>query len=436
MVAPMLIRTLGPIELHTPAAVHQLGAGKPAAVLATLVQQPNAWVTVDQLAEATWPGAAMPASAGANLKTYVWQLRRLLGGPDRIIRRADAYRLRVLPGELDADQARSLATAARTADPATAADLIRQALALWRGRPYSGVESAATAADVLEELRLELSERLAALRLELGDTTEAIGTLRGVVAEAPLREPAWALLVRALHTAGQRTEALLASRRAAAILRTELGVAPGPQLTAAALSSAPFSTLFSTTPSPIRRELPRDVRLVGRVAELAHINRAAAGPAPIVLLSGPAGIGKTTLAVHAAHRLAAEFPDGQFFIHLRQPAGALLERLLRGVGLGPCDIPADLDERAALWRSEVARRRVLLVLDDAQTRDQVWPLLPATAGSMALVTARSLTGHLDGATHLPLGPAAMRPLSGRPAVRRAPLRNTPSNPALHRRAAV
>ncbi|GLY97614.1 BTAD domain-containing putative transcriptional regulator [Actinoplanes sp. NBRC 103695] len=425
----MLIRTLGPIELHTPTAVHQLGAGKPAAVLATLVQQPNAWVTVDQLAEATWPGAAMPASAAANLKTYVWQLRRLLGGADRITRRADAYRLRVLPGELDADQARSLAAAARTADPSTAADLIREALALWRGRPYSGVESAATAADVLEELRLELSERLAALRLELGDTAEAIGTLRGVVAEAPLREPAWALLVRALHTAGQRTEALLASRRAAAILRTELGVAPGPQLTA-------YSASFPAAPSLVRRELPRDVRLVGRAAELAHISRAAAGPAPIVLLSGPAGIGKTALAVHAAHRLAADFPDGQFFIHLRQPAGALLERLLRGLGLRPCDIPADLDERAALWRSEVSRRRVLLVLDDAQTREQVWPLLPATSGSMALVTARSLTGHLDGATHLPLGPAGMRPLTGRPAVRRAPLRNTPTNPALHRRAAV
>ncbi|MEV7625670.1 BTAD domain-containing putative transcriptional regulator [Actinoplanes sp. NPDC089786] len=398
----MLFRILGPIELHTPAAVHQLGAGKPATVLATLLQQPNAWVTVDQLAEATWPGAAMPASASANLKTYVWQLRRLLpdlDGAGRIDRRADAYRLRVAPGEVDADRARSLGASALAAPPPARLPLLREALSLWRGRPYCGVEPAASAALALTELRLELSEQLAEVQLELGDHTNAVGTLREVTSEAPLREPAWALLVRALTAAGQRTEALLAARRAAEILRSELGVTPGPVLAAASHSLAPPLTDVSP-----RRELPRDVRLIGRAPEIAHIRRAATAPAPLVLLTGPPGIGKTALAVHAAHQLAPNFPDGQFFVHMRQPAGALLDRLLRGLGLSLLRIPPDLDERASLWRSSVAGRRILLVLDDALTRDQVWPLLPATPGSLTLVTARSLAGHLDGATRIPLHP--------------------------------
>lgn len=135
----MLFRVLGPLEVHA-AEVHALGAGKPALVLATLLQQPNAWVPVDQIAEATWPGADRPASARANLKTYVWQLRRMLPGVPagaRIERNADAYRLRVAPGELDADHARELAVAARRPGlpPQEARTLVERALALWRGRP-------------------------------------------------------------------------------------------------------------------------------------------------------------------------------------------------------------------------------------------------------------------------------------------------------------
>jgi DNA-binding SARP family transcriptional activator len=408
----MLFRILGPIELHTPAAVHQLGAGKPATVLATLLHQPNAWVTVDQLAEATWSGTAMPPSASANLKTYVWQLRRLLprvDGAGRIDRRADAYRLRVLPGEVDAERARSLGTLAMSASRSDAHELLREALGLWRGRPYCGVESAAEAALALGDLRLRLCEQLAEVQLALGDQTEAVGTLRELTSEAPLREPAWALLVRALDAAGQRTEALLAARRAAEILRTELGVAPGAQLIAATRALPSRADISDPAgPRTVRRELPRDVRLFGRGTELARIRQAAAGPAPLILLTGPAGIGKTALAVHAAHLLSPGFPDGQFFIHPRQPAAALLERLLRGVGVARADIPADLDERIGLWRTEIAHRRVLLVLDDAVSREQIWPLLPAGAGSLAMVTSRSLSGHLDGATRISLSAAVVQ----------------------------
>jgi DNA-binding SARP family transcriptional activator len=393
----VLYRTLGPLEVHTPEA-HQLGAGKPATVLATLLTQPNAWVAVDRLIAATWPGPDMPASASSNLKTYVWQLRRLLpdlDGASRIERRADAYRLRVLPGEVDADRARELAAAARC--PSVAAEdalaLVEEALALWRGRPFSGLDSAAAAAATLDELQLQLREQLARLQVELGRKDQAVGTLRRVTADAPLREAAWAQLVRTLHDSGRRTEALIACRRAADVLRAELGVGPGP-----ALAAAERTVLGGAS---IRRELPRDVRLIGRTAELATIRDAGRA---VVVIEGPAGIGKTALAVHAAHRLAPAYPDGQFFVGMRLGPGALLGRLLRGVGVPAAEAPSDLDEKAALWRSEVARRRVLLILDDAAGRDRVWPLLPAGDGALTIVTARGLDVGVDGATRLPLGP--------------------------------
>jgi DNA-binding SARP family transcriptional activator len=421
----VLYRILGPLEVHT-AEVRQLGAGKPAAVLATLLQQPNAWIAVDQLIAAAWPGPVTPASFEANLKTYVWQLRRLLpdlDGASRIERRAGAYRLRVAPGELDADRARELAVAARRpgVEAAEALALIEEALGLWRGRPFSGIESPAVAA--LDELHLQLREHLAEVQLKLGHHDQAAGTLRRVTADAPLREDAWAQLVRTLHAAGRRTEALLAGRRAADVLAAELGVGPGPALTA-----AERQILGSARTTPARRELPRDVHLVGRTAEVAVVRRAAAGVAPVVHIEGPAGIGKTGLAVHAAHLLAPGYPDGQFFVGLRLSAGTVLDRLLRGLGVPAAQTPSDLDGKAALWRSEVSGRRVLLVLDDATGRDQVWPLLPTGAGTLTLVTTRAPAAHVDGATRVrlgPLGPAAAASLFGaaagfidEPAVRR------------------
>jgi DNA-binding SARP family transcriptional activator len=397
----VLYRILGPLEVHT-AEVHQLGAGKPATVLATLLQQPNAWIAVDQLIAATWPGPAIPPSAEANLKTYMWQLRRLLpdlDGAGRIERRADAYRLRVAPGEIDADRARELAVAARQpgVEAVEALALIEEALGLWRGRPYSGIES--PAATTLEELQLQLREHLAHVQLKLGHNDQAVGTLRRVTADAPLREAAWAQLVRTLQATGQRIEALVASRRATDVLAAELGVGPGPALTA-----AQRQVLGISRTRPTRRELPRDVRLIGRTAELAAVRRAAAGVAPVIQIEGPAGIGKTALAVHAAHLLAPGYPDGQFFVGMPLCPGAILDRLLRGLGVPAADTPSDPDEKAALWRSEVIRRRVLLVLDGATAHDQAWPLLPTGAGTLTLITTRVPAAHVDGATRVPLGP--------------------------------
>ncbi|WP_433730157.1 BTAD domain-containing putative transcriptional regulator [Actinoplanes sp. CA-051413] len=390
----MLFHILGPLEVHT-TIPGRLGTGKPATVLAALLLRPNAWVGVDILTEALWPDRTAPASAEANLKTYVWQLRRMLpshvDGGERIQRTTGAYRMRVAPGELDAVRAAELSAAASAAgSDAEALVLLEDALRLWRGRPFEGVEVDTGALIGLLELHLDLREHLGEVLLALGRAADAATTLRSVTADAPLRESAWALLVRALHASGLRTDALVAYRQATGVLAAELGVGPGPGLVAAHRRA-----LGST-----RRELPRDTRLTGRAGELARLLR----PAPVTIVDGMPGVGKTALVVHAAHRLAADYPDGQLFVAMtgRTPVA---QRLLRGVGI--TDAPSDPDEQAALWRSEVARRRMLIVLDGARDAAEVAPLLPATSGSRTLVTTTRRGWHLDGAARLalqPLGP--------------------------------
>jgi hypothetical protein len=230
--------------------------------------------------------------------------------------------------------------------------------------------------------------------------------LRTVTADAPLREGAWAQLVRTLHTAGRRAEALAACRRAREVLSAELGVAPGPVLAEAYRLVLGGAQLLRT-----RRELPRDLPLTGRTDGLDAVRRAATEDSPVVVINGMAGVGKTALAVHAAHRLAPSYPDGQFFVNLHggDPHAALapsaaLERLLRGIGVPAAEIPSDVDERSARWRSELSRRRVLLVLDDAANGDQLEPLLPAAPACLTLVTTSNRGWHLDGADRIGLEP--------------------------------
>ncbi|MEE6258193.1 AfsR/SARP family transcriptional regulator [Plantactinospora sonchi] len=420
----VLFHVLGPIEVHSRPG-HRLGAGKPARVLATLLSQPNAWVTVDQLRETTWQEQDAPESAEANLKTYVWRLRRILPGfadGPRIESRPGAYRLRVGAGELDADLATDLAARARTGfadgDAGAALALVDAALRLWRGRPFAGFDpaSAATVAR-LDELHLDLQEQRAELLVALGRAGEAVEVLRAVTTTAPLREAAWARLVGVLHLTGARPAALAAYRQARQVLTAELGVEPGPALAEAYRRAV--GGVRDVTP---RRELPRNVPLTGRADELETLLRAVAGPAPLVLVDGMVGVGRTAFVVHAAHRLAARCPDGQFFVRLGAdlPAGpatgvravetgpggpaAVLGRLLRGLGVPGPELPADLDGRSALWRSELAGQRVLLVLDDVPDGTNLAPLLPAGPGCLTLVTTRNRNWHPDAATRVSLPP--------------------------------
>ncbi|MFD1150607.1 AfsR/SARP family transcriptional regulator [Saccharothrix hoggarensis] len=217
----MIFRVLGP----------QAGPRKPATLLAALLLHANAWVSLDELIDEIWQEQAVPASADRNVRTYVWQLRRALP-PGRIDARPRAYRLRVERGELDADVARSLLDRSAHASPADAVTHLTCALDLWRGRPFEELrsETAAPSAARLHELRWDLRERLADAYTALGRHGDAIGVLRALTAEDPMREDTWARLVRALHTAGRRANALSEYRRACALLAAELGVEPGPEL--------------------------------------------------------------------------------------------------------------------------------------------------------------------------------------------------------------
>ncbi|MGX7674421.1 BTAD domain-containing putative transcriptional regulator [Plantactinospora sp. DSM 117369] len=419
----MLFHVLGPLEVHCATGTRPIGAGKRAALLAILLTKPNAWLTIDELIATIWPEQAVPASAEANLKTYVWTLRRRLpdhnGGP-RIESRPGAYRIRIGRGELDVDRVGELAEQARLAsaggDPGTAAARLDQALRMWRGRPFAELDGTA-ATEVLtnlDDLRLGLAEQLAEAQLAAGHGQDALITLRAITVDAPLREAAWAQLIRVLHVTGRRAEALAAYRQARELLSAELGVEPGAALAEAyrlALGDSHRTALGGAPGGSVRRELPRDVPLAGRRAELAAVRRAAHDAAPVVLVEGMAGVGKTALVVHAAHQLAADHPDGQFFVRLgdaghpgTSTAAAALDRLLRGVGVPDSEIPRDLDERSALWRSELARRRVLLVLDDVPGPDALAPLLPAAPGCLALVTTRNRGWHPGGATRISLAP--------------------------------
>jgi DNA-binding SARP family transcriptional activator len=228
----MLFHVLGPIEVHA-AGAHLAVAGKPAMVLATLLLHRNAWVSLDELADHVWPDGRAPLSAVANLRTYVWRLRRELPEPGRLDGLGDMYRLHARPDEVDAGRAAEiLRDAARVADPAMALSMVDEALGWWRGRPYAGLPFAVEA-DQLNELQLDLRELRAALLPALGRPAEAVTELRTVLTVAPLREGAWAGLVRTLAATGRRAEALLAYRRAAELLGAELGVEPGPELAAA-----------------------------------------------------------------------------------------------------------------------------------------------------------------------------------------------------------
>ncbi|MEV4348281.1 BTAD domain-containing putative transcriptional regulator [Actinoplanes sp. NPDC049596] len=231
----MLFHVLGPIEVHATGA-HLAVPGKPAVVLTTLLLHRNAWVSLDELAEQVWPHGRAPLSAVANLRTYVWRVRRLLPEPGRLDRLGDTYRLRAQPDEVDAGRAaRVLAEASRTADPAQALSMVDEALGWWRGRAYPGLDTplALTLAEQLDELRLDLRELRAARLLALGRGAEATAELRVVLTAAPLRERAWAGLMHTLSATGRRSEALMAYRRAAELLAAELDVPPGPELLAA-----------------------------------------------------------------------------------------------------------------------------------------------------------------------------------------------------------
>jgi DNA-binding SARP family transcriptional activator len=430
----MEVRLLGPVEVHADTGQLPIRGPIQRALVAMLALHANRVVTSQELMRSVWGPAS--TAARRSLQWQVWQLRRLLGThADRLVYRAPGYLLRVEPGELDlarfqdlADQGRELLAAA---DAEEAGRLLGAALALWRGRALEDVQVAALAEQGarLEQRRLAVAEDRVQADLDAGRGDGLVAELEGLVAAEPLRERLTGLLMVALYRSGRQADALAAFRALRRRLVEQQGVEPGrpvqelqrrilaadPDLDPPAAATA-GARITAPAQVPVPRQLPPDVAgFTGREPELVQLDRALAaagqdGPVVIGAIQGTAGIGKSALAVHAAHRLAGRFPDGKLDVDLHGATAGLeplaplevLGRFLRALGVAAAAVPADLEEASAAFRSRVAGRRLLVVLDNAVDAAQVRPLLPAAAGCGVLVTSRQLLASLDGATHLHL----------------------------------
>jgi DNA-binding SARP family transcriptional activator len=437
---------LGPLVVRRDGVALPVPRGRQRALLAVLLLNVGRVVSVGEIAEALW-GPAPPPSAPATVRNYLKRLRSVLGdaGQARIVTRAPGYVIRADPGELDLDRFEALLEGARQAARAgsweTVADQARAALGLWRGEPLADVRSEALAlreVPRLAELRLQAAELRIDAELQLGRHGAVIAELERLAAAYPLREHLYARLMLALYRDGRQAEALAVYRHARRVLVDELGAEPGAELrelhqqilnadpVGAGTGSGPLppggAVSAGARPEPVApRELPGPVpHFVGRAAELADLTgmleRASAHRPPTLVISaiaGMAGVGKTALAIQWAHQVADRFPDGQLHVNLRgydpgQPRSAAdaLAGFLRSLGLAEQDIPAGTAERAARYRSLLAGRRMLIMIDNARDVEQVRPLLPGSPSCMTVVTSRDALAGLvarDGAARLDLG---------------------------------
>jgi DNA-binding SARP family transcriptional activator/Tfp pilus assembly protein PilF len=414
--------------------------GRDGVVLSILLLNAGRVVTSEYLIDALWADQP-PCSARAQVHGCTYRLRRLL--PERTLRTSSTgYRLHVAEGEFDVAAFERTVAEGRAAIGEGKLDSgrrrMRQALALWRGPAFATVTSPVVRAEAagLDELRLAAWEECIETELQMGGGRELVGELTTLADLHPLREELRRQLMVALYRAGRQADALAAYRQARAYLAEELGVEPGQRLNdvhdrilrgdagllgsgsrAAVITPPQPLESFTPDPAPAPRhataapqaaaQLPADVRgFAGRRAELALLDSTLAAEqqteAAVAVITGTAGIGKTTLAVHWAHRMRHRFPDGQLYADMRgfDPNGMAvnaaqaIQDFLYALGMAGQQIPAGLAAQTALYRSLLAGRRVLVVLDNVRDVDQARPLLPGSAGCSALVTSR------DGLTSL------------------------------------
>ncbi|MGC9665457.1 AfsR/SARP family transcriptional regulator [Planosporangium sp. 12N6] len=455
--APLRYRILGPVEARGRGGWRRIPAARQRLLLALLIINHDRVVSTERLLDEIWDGRP-PASGAKVVHNYVARLRRLLDDTDAwlVTTRPPGYALAVTAGEVDAVAAeRALATGRRLSAAGRhgeAREVLRRALRLWRGEPLMDVPAVPTVthhAARLEALRLDLLESSADVDLTTGRHAGLADTLGAALAAHPLRESLWACYIRALRAAGRRADALAAYQRAYRTLRDQLGVEPGEELRRLhrdlldapvrgrdapvrgreALVRGREAPVRPTTagPAPVAagwRLVPRQLppspgTFTGRADELAALltclGRAGAAtadvPAPrVACLHGPGGVGKTALAVHAAHRLASRARDGQLYLDLRGATpglravgtGEAVARLLRALGVPGGEIPVNATEAVTLYRSVTADLRLLIVLDNAVDAAQVTPLLPASSRCLVLVTSRAPVA-IEGAHQLRLG---------------------------------
>ncbi len=420
----MEYRILGPLTVLAGGHGLNLGGPKQRRILAMLLLHPGRPVDVDRLATAVW-AEHVPATGRRQVQNAIGALRVLLTKAGGMIDTGPAgYSIRVGRDEVDALVFDRMVAEAQAAGDAK---LMREALALWRGPALAGLGDTgplALGAAGLEEKRLAALEDCLDLELAAGRDESVIAELATLVAAHPLRERLVGQLMTALHHAGRTAEATAVYADLSARLADDLGIDPGAELRRV------YDSIRGPAPGNATRpaQLPADVSaFAGRTGELARLDRVLVdAPVGIQVVAGTAGVGKTALAVHWAHRVRDRFPDGQLHVNLRgyaqqvEPMRSLdaLARFLRALGVAPETIPAEVDEAAARYRSMLAGKRLLILLDNAMDADHVRPLLPGDGDCLVLVTSRDQLDQLDqlGAGRLTLdvlAPEAARDLLAR-----------------------
>ncbi|WP_406841542.1 AfsR/SARP family transcriptional regulator (plasmid) [Streptomyces sp. AHU1] len=433
-----------------------LGSPQQQSLFVALLMREGRTATAGALIEGLW-GEDEPASARRTLRTYAWRLRKVLEdntkSPNVLVSIGDGYHLALDGDYVDFQNVEELARSAQRArqadDLEDAYDLLEAALSLWRGEPLAAIPGpfADRQRDRLNEVRLSLQEERMEVGLALGRGIRYLSELPGLIHRYPLRERLYTLLMHAQYQSGRRADALDTYRQARGVLINELGMEPGPELHAlhqrvlagaqellatppasrpkAALAEPPLPVAVDAAVVPASEELPAQppargdhphpyphpaqlppdlVDFTGRghltLTISSLMNSPQRSALPVTVLVGMAGVGKSTLALHVAHTIRNSYPDGQLYAKLRAgdggpvPPDDVLAGFLVSLGYRPDDLPATLEARTALFRTVLNERRVLLVLDDAVTAEQVRPLLPGSPDCGVLITARTRLGGL------------------------------------------
>ncbi|MGI5215641.1 BTAD domain-containing putative transcriptional regulator [Plantactinospora sp. CA-290183] len=421
---PLRIRVLGPIEVWHGDVQASLGSDIQRTLLARLALGAGAAVGQDELVELLWQHSKAQNTARL-LHTHVARLRRLLtadGRTDNVLVGGQAgYRLAVGADHLDLLTFRDLTRRAAYDAPEEALHQLAEAVALWRGDiDAERVASSPLYTAIATEYATTV-QTFAALARGLGKPERALKPVRELANRRELDEPLHVELILTLAASGRQAEALAAYDRIRSALADQLGIDPGERLRSAQIAvlrqqHRHVGRTMGWTAIQQAPAAPPD--FVGRSDEIARIEAALArtgqesGPTPsrIVLVAGIAGVGKTALALAAAHRLRAKYPDGQLYADLRGTSATapepmrVLGRFLRALGVPSRQIGTDENEAAALFRSELANRRMLVLLDNAHGAGQVRPLLPGTGGSDLIITSRRRMPGLAGASVIDLEP--------------------------------